>query len=163
GVSFSGVNTMRTSWCRLIAVLVVCPLLGVTLSPSWADEGEKLSEEDQGRLENVKDLMVAHQIAEFGRSYKAPEALVTAGALLLKVNDLTGGNVDKKIDFTAAEKGKGTDEKALKDQAEDLFDEAISMKNSKDLMAIIKEAKNRDYTKSEGFTKRGVIGGPKRI
>jgi len=152
---------MRTSWCRLIAVLVVCPVLGVTLSLSRADEDERpLSEEDQARLQNVKDLVTAHQIAEFGRSYKAPEALVAAGALLLKVNAVTRSNVDKKVDFTATEKGEGGKEKGLKEQANELFDEASGLKSSKVVDALIKEAQNRDYTQ---YAPRDVFGGPKRI
>src|SRR4051794_26428886 len=124
--------TMRTSWCRLVAVLAACLLVGVMMSPSWAEEDEAPpSKEDQAKLDNVKDLVTAHQMAEFGRGYKAPEALVAAGSLLLKVNALTGGDVDKKVDLAAGEKGAGAQEKSLKEQADELFDEASGIKTSK--------------------------------
>jgi len=159
---------MKTSWYRLVAVLLLCQLLGGNLSPSRAEEDEKPLSKDEkeqleAKLQNVKDLVTAQQMASFGRKYKAPEALVAAGALLLKVNAATGGNVDKKVDLTAVEKGTDTEAKSLKEQADELFDTASGLKTSKEIETIITEAKKRDYSESKEFEGRAVLGGPKRI
>jgi len=44
-----------------------------------------------------------------------------------------------------------------------LFDDAIAMRDSKELRTMINAAKTRDYSKNPEVKERGVVGGPKRI
>jgi len=158
---------MKMSWYRLIPVLLLCGLLGVNLCPSRAEDEKSSSKDDKDKPDakqgNVKDIVTAHQMAEFGRSYKAPEALIAAGALLRKVHAMTDGKVDASVDLSATEKGTDGEAKSYKDLSDELFDEATAMKKSEAVEELIKEAKKREYSKPKDFEERGVLGGPKRI
>ena len=110
-------------------------------------------------------MALAGATAEFGRKEKAAEALITAGSLLLQVQALSGGKFgtikekplgakDEELDVAAEE------EKSFKDQAEDLFDEALAVDGK--TRDLIKAAKARKYAAPD-TTSRDVVGGPRRI
>lgn len=143
---------------------VLC--LAATDPVAGQDGEEPLTKEEEAQRENLQDLLMAHRLAAFAKAYKAPEALVTAGGLLLKVNSAIKG--EAKVDASATDEKGNTVEavkaKSLKEEAADLFDAALGMKpGSKELQAMIKAARTRDYKKDPAFADRGVVGGPKRI
>ncbi len=113
----------------------------------------------------VADLALAAQLAELGRGgfnerdglstkTPSPEALVTAGGLLLRTHKLTGGKMGA-IEDAPKEGGKAAAAVALDKQAEALFDEARAAAgtNSKAIDALIEAVSKRDYD-------RGSVQGP---
>jgi hypothetical protein len=159
---------------RRIAFLALLLAAGVLFAalPSAADE-KKADTPDNEKVENaefkaglIADLTAAGRLAEFGRKYKAPEALIAAADLLRKVEAKSGGKLEDLTEKPTDESGKEIKDETkkavdLKDQAAALFVEADTLaaenpKTSAAVTALIKEAEKRTYD-------RDVFGGPKRI
>jgi hypothetical protein len=159
----------------LAGIVIVAGLLAATLSdPATAQQKQgKQREQSQDELnaEVVTCIAAAGELKEFGEKYKAPEALIAAGSMLLRANAATKGKLEKLDAEVTDENGKKLDvpaekEQTLKQQAADLFDQALTMgAKGVDLQGLIKAAKGRKYPEPPVKTtkERGVVGGPKRI
>jgi hypothetical protein len=166
---------------RWLGVAVVMGgLLGLGLSGPSRAQGKKMSDEERD-AEVVKNLALADEMAAVGRdkAVPAPEALIAAASLLLKVNAMTGGELGKlegKDKATVvggtgepgeATKGKKLDVKAeksksLKEQAEELFQAARDL-GGPGVVQMIKAARARNFDAvKDKFAKRGALGGPRR-
>jgi len=150
---------------RWLAVLFLVAGVAATTSlrPALGDEKDKgeapLTKEQEAQAATLRTVVAANRVAVFGRKHKSPEALVTAGSMLLEADAATPrGKPTLKITDDSGKEVESAD-KGLKEQAEELFDEARAMKTrTKEVAALIKAAKSGDYTLS-----RAVAGGPKRI
>ena len=85
--------------CRWLAVAVMvgglAGLAGLE-GPALAQGKGKKGGED-AKADAIKDLLTAAEVAEFGRKHKAPEALIAAAGLLLRVDALTGGKLERNV------------------------------------------------------------------
>jgi hypothetical protein len=161
----------KSRW--LMAVVIGGSVMVSLASRTRADDKDKPPSDEELRAQMVKCLATAAEVEQFGRKHKAPEALVSAGGILLKVDALTRGKMEKLEGDVEDDKGNKLDvpaeeEKSLKEQANKLFSEAREMGASMDLRpgtveALIKAARVRNYSADEEFKGRGAIGGPKRI
>src|SRR5690242_12231851 len=122
-----------TTW-RWPAVAVLIGSLGaLSLADAVQAQGKKPKRSaEEAWADDVKLLAAADEVAEFGRKSKAPEALVAAAGMLLKVNALTGGKFRTLDAPVEDEKGNKIDdpapaEKPLKEQAEELFNDALEL------------------------------------
>ncbi len=161
-----------TTW-RWLAVVVLIGSMGALClaDPAQAQGKKQKQSEAEAQADDVRILATAAEVTEFGRKTMAPEALVTAAGLLLKVNALTRGKLGTLDVPVEDEKGNKVNapavkEKSLAAQAEELFKEArvygAELKPGT-VEALIKAAKARKYDGSEEFNERGAFGGPKRI
>jgi hypothetical protein len=130
------------------------------------------------KVEAVNSLSTASQLASFGRGeldsetglkgFKSPEALVSAGGILLRANNAFGGKVEALDAKPTDEAGKAIDSKtekvnSLSDEANALFDEARALvagdkKKSAEIEALIKQAQKIDTLES-----RGAVGYPRAL
>jgi hypothetical protein len=160
---------------RLAYVMVTAAALaGVLVTvPTRAENpaGKKTAAEEQA--EGIKELVTAAEVARYGREQGAPEALITAAGMLLKVDgEMKIGRLEAEVEDEKGNKVKDADEKgrSLADQAQDLFDTALAMPGAAklNLGAMIKAAKARaeliKAAKADDERKgRAPVGGPKRL
>lgn len=154
---------------RFLRHMLVVAAVAVLVSGVGSVSGQNKAAPDEkaaaATANLVSDLGLAAQLAEFGRGglnerdglstkTPAPEALVAAGALLLRTHKLTGGKMGTIAD-APKEGGKAAPAVPLDKQAEALFDEARAAAgtNSKAVEALIEAAMKRDYD-------RGSVNGP---
>ncbi len=146
------------------ALVFAAVAAAVSMQPPLAGQDKKA--ETTANL--VADLALAAQLADLGRGgfnerdglstkTASPEALVTAGALLLRTHKLTGGKMGA-IEDAPKEGGKAAAALPLDKQAEALFDEARAAAgtNSKAIDSMIDTVMKRDYD-------RGSVGGPRSV
>lgn len=160
---------MSTRTSRKVALMMTTALFAVGfLAPCSSQAGDA---ETQASADAVADLGIAAQLAAFGRGelngttglkdFKSPEALVAAGAILLRVHKQTGGKLRFSDAMVMDEDGKGVPAEgsptSLGDEAEALFDEARALptKDKAALEAQIKQA--------HASPDRGAIAGPQVI
>jgi hypothetical protein len=165
--------TRKMFWLGPVALLGAMTLLA---PPAAADDPKPAAEAKQEtQAGDVELLAEAYRLRDFARGHKAPEAAVTAGALVLKLNALTKGEMgklDAKLEVLD-EKGnpvKGAKvatetPEGLDKAAEEFFDEATSLGRELGISAAVeamrKAAKARRYTSDA--EKRGAVGGPKWV
>lgn len=160
-------------WLAMVALLGATAFL---VPPSSADDPKPTNQARQEAQANDVELLAqAYKLAEFADKHKAPEAYVTAGALVLKLNAQTKGKLGKlevkpEVQDEAGKLVKGAEAKTeeaegLQDVAEGFLDQASKLakdlKMSPEVEALIKAAKSRRYT--DDLEKRGAIGGPKLV
>jgi hypothetical protein len=162
----------------LLAIAAMAALIGPSSvaeeakkeDPKKEENPEKEKRDQQAEIGTL--LTTSAQMAEFGRKFKSPEALVAAAELLLRVDVLrngeklpeitekpTDGDKDKPKELEV----KAEKTKSFKDEAEDLFDEASTLAGSAPkgtVEALIKTAKARKY---KGDGERGTLNGPRTI
>ncbi len=160
---------MKTAHGLVVAVLGAAVLAGSLLvsgqafpEPAKAKQARGKQPSDQEvNAQIVRDLLLAAELTEVGRRDRAPEALLTAAGLLLKVQAQTGGKlktlVPKKVED---EKGNVIElpagaARSFEKQAEDLFDEVEGqgLPGTKELIKAIKD---------RGTNARGMQGGPQQ-
>lgn len=149
-------------------------VVGVAVCGMWlpARGGEPKPDETQLRhAEAVASLATAAQLASYGRGElaeltglkgaKSPEALIAAGGILLRAGAALGAEPE-----AVNEKGE-PDAKAkvrsLKDQATDLFDEALGMAgNDKAKQAALTKLIEQAKAVPSGES-RGAVGKPRTV
>jgi hypothetical protein len=163
--------TMRS--LHRLTLLAAVGFLFAALPSTAADPKVKPDEAADKRADDVSDIMTAYQLADFGKKFKSPEALITAAGYFRKAAALQKDKLLKDLD----QKPEVKDEKDLpkgeapkgdptppnfEAEAAKLFDEAstLGLEQKLNVEPLIKAAKARDY-KPEGT--RAVIGGPRTI
>lgn len=151
--------------CATVLVAGLIATQGRTQEPTKAD-----IDKANIRGEAVADLAVAADLVRFGRGdtvtgVKSPEALVSAGGILLRAHSTFSGDL-KTLDVPATDaKGKplpSTTEKGigLDKQAEGLFDEARGMVAGDKVRAAALEDRIKE---AKAIVPKPAVGGPKRI
>lgn len=160
---------------RYAFLIVAAGFLTAMLQAGDPPRGGKKDDNSARRAEVVGELTQAASLAAFGRGeladetglkgFKSPEALVSAGGILLRANAAFGGKMDPLgIDPTdeAGKPIKTEDAKlpGLKAEAEALFDEARAIvagdrARTAAIEALIKEAST--------FESRGAVGFPRSV
>src|SRR5437868_12191258 len=110
----------RLGWLPLALLCLALPLaLGADKKPPRGDDLEDDLREAREAMEDASRLHMAFDLEAFGRANKSPDALITAGRLLLSLPPKMG-QFDAK---TALKSGQGNDEKfaGYSAHAEDLF------------------------------------------
>jgi len=161
---------MAASVAILGAALAVLPSPAADPPKPAAPLSEDKIKEQETQAADVETYMTALKLAETGHEEKWPETLVTAGALLLKLDHQTKGAFGELKDKPSVlgEDGKpisdaevkSIEPESVKSLADAYFDEATALakdqKILKEITALIKTVKARKYTET-----RGAIGGPK--
>lgn len=155
---------------KLMRSFVIAAIAASALVVGVQAQNKEADERAEKRAEAVNQIGVAAQLASFGRGelaeasglkgFKSPEALVSAGGILIRVHRMTGGKfatLEAKVTDDKKEVVKEEATRSLADQADDLFTEALAMTNKDNkakVEALIKMAK------AEG-EERGACGGPR--
>lgn len=154
----------------LVAALVAA--VGLAPAPASQPKPDPAAKEE-ANAGDVQLLTDAYKLAEFAEKSKSPEAYIAAGAMILKLKAVTKGEmgaldaVPEVLDMDEKPvKGAKVETKkseSLAEIADGFFESAsalgLASNTSKEVEALIKKAKARDYTNGE--EKRGAIGGPK--
>lgn len=166
---------MNTNRLFAVGTVLTAGLLAAMVQAGDAPRGGRKDDAEARRAEVVGELAQAARLAAFGRGemaeetgltgFKSPEALVSAGGILLRANASFGGKMDPLgIDPTdeAGKPIKAEDAKlpGLKAEAEALFDEARALAagdraKAAAIEALIKEAST--------FESRGAVGFPRSV
>lgn len=157
---------MSCKWCCLLTI----PLLGLALMLTSVQAKQKPDPDDpidDPQATAVEQIATAYKLVEFGRSNKAPEALITAGGLLRQIPPPKPSEATLEVEGDTPKNTDAPTEKAktLKEEAEDLFAEALVMasKDQRDaVQKLVNAIKERPEPKREPGT-RGSLGGPKVI
>ena len=135
--------------CGWLASLL---LLGLLVGSASAQKPVEPVDETLGN--DVKDIVTAYQLADFGRKHKAPEAILAAATLFRQLAKVPLTKVTDKPDLETEGTGKPIDKEEpapdLKQLSDDLFDEAeaLGAQLKLNLTPLIKAAKERPNTRS---------------
>jgi hypothetical protein len=153
-------------WLLMVAAL----LLGAAvLTPVSAEDKPAKEEAVDVHAKTLQYLATSSEMAEFGRKNKAPEALVAAASMLMKVQAQTDGKMPTIKDVPEDEKGnkikdaKAEESKSFEAQAKELFVEALGMGTDLKVPGInglVNAAEKRKYT---AWGARDLAGGPRRL
>lgn len=158
---------MKPSW-RWMALTLLCGCLAAALAlvprvRAAEDDEDRLEPEQAATQGAAAKQEMADRLANFGRKYNDPSALVSAGILLLQVPKARALTANPK---TAGEGADGAKTEELEDprqQAEALFKDALKMADpaaAAEVKAMIASAMKNVPVPVPGG-KKGPIGGPK--
>jgi hypothetical protein len=136
-----------------------------------APKAPKVDEATQQQTQIGSDIITSAQLADFGRKQQSPAALISAAELLLRADTLTRGKLETITEQPTNDKkepvkAEAEKPRSLKDEANDLLDEASALgANVPGVEGLIKAAKQRDYRDeaSKAGNTRGTITGPRTI
>jgi len=168
------IMTVLQKWMVLAATCAVVSLL-VSLSSAENDKARPASGEEAAKPDanarSVEELAAAYRLAEIGDKYESPEALVAAGALLLRLQaslktgklgelDLKPEVLDEKEKPIEGAKVESPKPESLEKVAKKYFDQASTLALK---LGVSKEVEDEiKAVKARTPPSRGAINGPRQ-
>src|SRR5262249_28053687 len=123
--------------------------LGATTAAPADEKGGKPDSAAAKAAEDVRNIALASQLAEYGRQHKSPESLIAAARILRAIRTTPG--TDKATVSEGKEEGDGKEAPSLLDQSDEMLKEAKHMAPDDSVIGQLIDRASRG--------KRGSVGG----